>query len=1289
MRLAGQAQLGYFPTPETQLPLIASWLSLATGDTNLVRILDPCAGEGCALAYLADKLGKNVTTYGIELSTERAEEAGKLLSHVLNTAFENVVLTDETFSLVFTNPPYDGETMTGGGERMEYLFLTGSTRLLVRGGVLVYIIPEGRLSEKIARHLVGWYDLRRCFRFAGDDYTLFKQVIIFGRKRLVYKQPGNDEVESVLGGSRGQDSVGAQEISGKDGSRLQAPTYTSLSEITPGNGEYQVPSSPLRGPRGAAFSFKFTPVSVDNYLQAAERAAAALERTSSWLELIPQTEPPAITPAITPKLGHVSMQVSGGLLGTNLVTGEDGRDLLIKGSTEKFTVRVDDASEDVMQNDDSDDPGQRKKLFRVKVEERSRPVLYTLDEDGNLVFLNQPDAIRDVLREHVSRLAKQLETRNVPRYDRKPEDWEWQLMAPLSPGRTLAGRVETGLTAPQKHFAIALGRLLQKQGSGIINLEMGGGKSSIALAVAEYLNISLTRKGSRKRAYPALIVGPGIVTGDENWPKEIREVIPGAVSRVIDIAARPLPKPARVRDWAKALGIHLDEAAFIGLGAGGVWLRIFEAAQKEEIPIEREVRFALWHTLKQHEKVLRVSQEAKGESAGWTLLDARIGGYRWLGLGELSRDPAHDAEMRRRYSLAQFLREYKSGVLPEKSFAILSYETAKLGSGRAPAMPTRRTQVYVQDEGRVQKKIIKACSCPGWGKLVSEDYDEHDQPLAGALITPGKRAEQFVGARRRFCQAPAPKWVWNPETGKHERVAQDPDGRPYLCNTPLFSYTGLRREAAARYIQRKARKAFPLVIVDELHETKAKGTGNGWALTALSNASRYTLGLTGTLFSGYSSDIFWLMFRLSGQVRREFGFHDEGRWVKKVGLRRFTFYVTNPEQVQEDGSYTGRQYLSRVDEKPGILPAIIRYGLPNIVFGSLQDVDLPLPPYREEIAWLNFSPAMQAQYNLADGSGFETPLPGSLYEWAIGEMKEGAKGALSVWLTTALNRPDAMFRDEIVTFNRRIAGKGKYALRQEEEVMELPAVENVSPKDLWLAERCLAERHEGRKSLVFVRQTGKRDVQPHLAQVLRDHGLRVGVLSPSINPRERVAWIQKHAPNMDVLLTNARLVKVGLNLRMFSTAIFYEIEWSLAILWQAMRRVYRPGASLPVRVIFPAYTGTLEERALNLIGQKMKAAGLFYGDEVASALTEEDENDFLNELVRSVLRKEQFSRTESIFAAENDLSASPLGSPTAISPPAAVMMTLQEWMVQRGIDRKNGGRRRHGDVPDGQMVLPF
>ena len=161
-------------------------------------------------------------------------------------------------------------------------------------------------------------------------------------------------------------------------------------------------------------------------------------------------------------------------------------------------------------------------------------------------------------------------------------------MAPLSPWRSLPGRVETGLTAPQKHFAIALGRLLWAQGSGIVSLEMGAGKTTIALAVAEYLQTTLERRRSTKSVYPVLVVGPGIVTGEENWPKEVREVIPGAVARVVDIAAKPVPKPARVKDWAKALGIHLDESRFAGLPPKAAWLEIVNAAQKQEIPLSRE-----------------------------------------------------------------------------------------------------------------------------------------------------------------------------------------------------------------------------------------------------------------------------------------------------------------------------------------------------------------------------------------------------------------------------------------------------------------------------------------------------------------------------------------------------------------------------------------------------------------------------------------------------------------------------------------------------------------------------
>ncbi|MFH1632804.1 MAG: hypothetical protein ABIG63_02185 [Chloroflexota bacterium] len=251
--------------------------------------------------------------------------------------------------------------------------------------------------------------------------------------------------------------------------------HKPLPVLCAGNGEYAVPESPTCGKKGMTFRFKYMPVSAEDYLRAAEVSAQTLENSQTWQMLAPKTGVRTITPAITPKLGHISMQVSGGLRGTNLIADPNGQPLLIKGGMEKYKVRVDrDGDEDEIDYKPND-PDSRKKLFRVRVEQRARPTLYTLNAEGDMVFLNDANSISEVLRQNVGTLAKTLEERNVPRYDMKPEKWEWDVMTPLSRGRYLPGRDEDGLTAPQKHVAIALGRLLLSVRSGFENGEMGVG----------------------------------------------------------------------------------------------------------------------------------------------------------------------------------------------------------------------------------------------------------------------------------------------------------------------------------------------------------------------------------------------------------------------------------------------------------------------------------------------------------------------------------------------------------------------------------------------------------------------------------------------------------------------------------------------------------------------------------------------------------------------------------------------------------------------------------------------
>src|SRR5204863_3878747 len=65
--------------------------------------------------------------------------------------------------------------------------------------------------------------------------------------------------------------------------------------------------------------------------------------------------------------------------------------------------------------------------------------------------------------------------------------------------------------------------------------------------------------------------------------------------------------------------------------------------------------------------------------------------------------------------------------------------------------------------------------------------------------------------------------------------------------------TGPRRVPLADYVLRRMRGHFDLLIADEVHELKGRGTAQGLAGAALAEACTRTLVLTGTLLGGYAS----------------------------------------------------------------------------------------------------------------------------------------------------------------------------------------------------------------------------------------------------------------------------------------------------------------------------------------------------------------------------------------------------------------------------------------------------
>ncbi len=1283
MRLEGQSKMGYYPTPEKQVALIKTWLS---GQNT--RLLDPCAGQGEALAEIAKELPGS-QTYGIELSDTRAEEASKLLDHVLNTAFEYAVLTRGSYSGALLNPPYDGENETGSGTRLEERFLTETTPLLVTGGLLIYIIPHARITEAIARHLAGWYTDLRCFRFAGDDYEVFKQVVIFGVKGE-YRSPSSQKTTEIQAWANAQIVTDWQETDVKGKLELR-PMLEQMTELPLGNGEYLVPPAPERGERGQAFRFKYQPVTQDDYIKAADKAAAALDASRAWLELVPPIEPPIITPAISPKQGHIAMQVTGGLLGTN-VLNHDGHRMLLKGYMQKVTLAIRrDEIADVLDEEIDD---RKKGLFKVETEEQFRPAIVTLTEQGELNEFTDPSDVEKVLKAHVADLVEIVEKRNVPLYKFEPEPWEWETVSRLSLGRSFPG-FKPGLTDPQKHLVIAAGRAARKHGTGILNGEQGVGKTGMGVALAEYLSEAAAQKG-RQDGYPVLVVAPGMVTSESaNWCAEIPEITSGAKAEVIKTAAKPVPKPAKIVDWFKGLAessgitINLPEESLAGQNASSVFSALCKIAEENKLPLPEAMKKALNHSLKQAEAHPPAKRRGAKES---NLLDGRIGGYPWLGLGNLLRDTANTSDIAAKRSLAGFIEDVRTGRSPRKSFAILSYETAKLGPGRVPAV-NRRLWRFSRFDGKTERIVYESqwvpC-CPRCGQVIAEEYDpESGLPLQDKIVETENLAE-WTSLKRRFCQAPVKKRVWDPEKAQHVEQAKGSDGSAYICGAALFENSGLNREAAAFYVKKKARYFFPLTLIDEVHKAKGKGTGVGWALSVLAGSSRYNAGLTGTLFGGYSTSIFWLLYRLTGQVRQNFAFNGEMKWAEQMGLIKKTFYVPDPSRVPEDGAFTGTRFFETVDEKPGISPAIARYILPYTLFAALQDIGLPLPAYNEHIVRLDMSPAMRKQYIQLDGS--HSSPPSGLLAWALDEQKrpdKSGKGAISVWWNTIFNRPDAMFRDEVVTFNRRITGKGRFAIRRPEVIAQASAVpDRVLPKEDWLVKTCQTQRVAGRKVLVYVRQTGERDIQERLAGLLKNAGLRVEILRPTIAPDRRFDWMKKHAGKLDVLITNARLVEVGLNLVMFPTAVFFEIDPSFYVLYQAMRRIWRPFAPLPVEIYFPVYSNTAEEMILDLMGEKMLSNQLLTGQEVGGALVPDDAGNILQVAVNRLLKGVKTKQVEGIFAAQNAMTASPLGSPTATSPEVAPLQTLEEWMSTHSIDAKLI-RKKGRSVNRAQITMPI
>lgn len=179
MRVGNKIAAGFFATPLRQAAFIKRSLHVKGGPW-----LDPTAGEGEALAYLAE--GHDVQTYGVEIDKSRAQKAEQVLTKVLHAPVETL-MTSQSFSMLFCNPPYDYGIKALGEEaavRKELSILGQVFQYLIPNGLLIYIVPAHRLGDpELAKFLTARLESVKIYRFTDEDFHDYRQVVLFGYKK--------------------------------------------------------------------------------------------------------------------------------------------------------------------------------------------------------------------------------------------------------------------------------------------------------------------------------------------------------------------------------------------------------------------------------------------------------------------------------------------------------------------------------------------------------------------------------------------------------------------------------------------------------------------------------------------------------------------------------------------------------------------------------------------------------------------------------------------------------------------------------------------------------------------------------------------------------------------------------------------------------------------------------------------------------------------------------------------------------------------------------------------------
>ena len=234
------------------------------------------------------------------------------------------------------------------------------------------------------------------------------------------------------------------------------------------------------------------------------------------------------------------------------------------------------------------------------------------------------------------------------------------------------------------------------------------------------------------------------------------------------------------------------------------------------------------------------------------------------------------------------------------------------------------------------------------------------------------------------------------------------------CGSPLWQAdnSGPARYPLSDYVKHRMKGFFDLLLADEVHEYKGRGSAQGIAAGVLADACGKSLSLSGTLMGGYASTLFHLLYRFSPEIRTEFGRSDEGRWIKRYGFEEVTIGRSDDDAIEDGRNSRRRKFRKVTRERPGLVPSALFHIIANTVFLRLSDVASGLPDYEEQIL-LSGMDTEEDSTGYSQRTAYNTVFE-ELRKELANALKAGSKRLLATYLQTLLAYPEGCTKGETV-----------------------------------------------------------------------------------------------------------------------------------------------------------------------------------------------------------------------------------------------------------------------------------